>query len=95
VGVLAGFGHDGFITSQKIDIISVKQVGAKKEPEQRGPGNEGGEEALDGAIAAAVSGPARNALHGDTPSHSQQGVRDTVELAYGGHGHLRKQAQQE
>src|SRR5258706_4115532 len=95
VGELAGFGDDGFITSEDVEIVRVEQMCAKEEPEQGGPGQDGGEKALDGTIAAALAGPTGDAEHGDTLSHSQQGQRDTAELANGRHRDLGMQAQQE
>src|SRR6266545_1574144 len=83
--VLAGFGHDGFITSEQIDIVGIEELGTKEQPEQAGPGQCGSEEALDSPIAAALASPAGDAEHGDAPSHSEYGERDVAELADVGH----------
>ncbi len=93
--MLASFGHDGFITGEEIDIVLVEQMRTKEEPEQGSPGDDGGEKALDGAITAAICGPAGDAEHGDATGHGQHGQRDAVELADGRHRHLRMQAEQE
>ena len=93
--MLAGFGDDRFITGEQIDIVGLEEVGAKEQPEQGRPGQDGGEKALNRAIAAARPGPARDAEHGDATGHGQQGQRDTAELADGRHRHLTLEAQQE
>ncbi len=80
-GCLASFGDDGFIASKKIDIVRVKEVVEKEEPEELRPGNEGGEEALNGAIAGIFASPAGDAGHSDTTSHGQHGQNDVAELA--------------
>jgi hypothetical protein len=95
MGVLAGFGHDRFITAEQIDIVSLEKVGPKEEPEQRGPRQDGGEEAVDGPIAAASASPAGDPQHGDTTGHGQHGQRDAAELADCRHRHLTLEAAQE
>src|SRR5262245_35333381 len=45
----------------------------KEYPKQHRPREDGGEQALDGTIAAAFAGPAGNAQHRDTSRHHQQG----------------------
>src|SRR6266508_845701 len=60
-----------------------------------GPGDEGGEKALHGAIAAAVCGPAGDAEHGDATGHGQHAQGDAAELADGRHRDLRLEAEQE
>ena len=45
----------------------------KEHPKQYRPGEDGGEQALDGAIAAAFTGPAGDAQHRDASCHHQQG----------------------
>ena len=81
MGVLAGFGHHRFVTAQEIGIRVPEEVRPEKEPEQIGPRQGGGEEALDGPIAATRPGPARDPAHGDPTGHGQQGQRDPAELA--------------
>ena len=94
-GVLAGFGDDRFIAGKQIDIISLEQVAAEEQSEEGGPGQRGGKKALDSAIAAARSSPARDAQHGDATGHGQHGQRDMAELANGRHRHLALEAPQE
>src|SRR5215213_5743876 len=94
-GVLAGFGHDGFIASQQIVIIRVEEMRAKKQPQEIGPGDDGREKALHSAIAAARSAPARDAEHGDATGHGEQGWHDARELTNSGQGDLRLETQQE
>ncbi len=93
--VFARFGHDGFITANEIDMVGAQEMGAKEEPEERGPGKGSMKEPLDGAIAAAVARPAGDAQHGDTAGHGEHGQRDSTELADGGQGKLRLETQQE
>ena len=81
--------------SESPDIISVEEVSPKEDPEQRGPRQNGSEKALDRAIAATVPRPAGNAEHGDTSAHRQHGQRDSAQLTYRCHGHLRMKAEQE
>ena len=95
MGVLAGFGDHGFIATQEIDIVTLKEVRPKEEPEQRSPGQGGSEKALDRAIAATLARPAGNTQHGDSSVHHQQGVRDTAELASRRHRDLGVEAEQE
>ena len=90
--VLAGFGDNRFITAEQIDLISAEEMGAKEQPEHTGPGDAGMEQALDGALAAAIARPASNAAHGDAPGHGQHGQRDSAALADGGQRDLRLKA---
>src|SRR5262249_26252478 len=94
-GVLAGFGHDRFIASQQIDIVGVEEVRAKEQPEQSGPGEDGGEKALHGAIAAALCGPTRDAEHGDATGHGQYSQRDAPKLVDSRHRNVRLKTKQE
>jgi hypothetical protein len=57
--VLAGFGDDDLVASKKIEIIGLEEMLPQEAPEELCPGEGRGEEALDGAIAAAVTTPAR------------------------------------
>ncbi len=91
--MFAGFGDDGFIASEQIDIVTLEELGAKEQPEQSRPGDDGDEKALHGAIAGAVASPARDAEHGDAPGHGEQGRHDTSELTDGGQADLRPETQ--
>ncbi len=95
MGVLAGFGHDTFITAQQIDIVGLEQMHPKEVPEDDCPGQHASEKALDGAITGSLASPAGDAEHGHTTGHGQHGQRDQVELTDGGHRDLRLKAQQE
>jgi hypothetical protein len=93
--VLAGLGDDRFVASEQIEIVTLEEMGAKEEPEEGRPGQDSGEKALDGAIAATLGSPTGDAEHGDTTSHGQQGQRDAAELANRGHRYLTLEAQQQ
>ncbi len=92
-GVLAGFGHDNLITGQEIDILGAEEMLAKEEDEHLRPGDDGGEEALDGAIAGTFATPARDAKHGDPTSHSQEGKGNAAEVGHGGDSQTRLEAE--
>jgi hypothetical protein len=55
----------------------------KEHPKQHGPREDGGEQALDGAITPTFAGPAGDAQHRDTSSHDQQGQCDPTQSAVG------------
>jgi hypothetical protein len=80
-GVFAGFGDDGFIASKKLDVVRVQEMVLEEEPEELRPWNDGGEEALNGAIAGTSVSPAGDASHRDTTSHGQHGENDLDEGA--------------
>jgi len=84
---VAGFGHNHFVASEEIDIVGAEEMLAKEEAEELRPGDGGGEEALDGAIAGAVATPARDPQHGHPPRHGQEGCGNAAEVAHGGDGH--------
>ena len=71
MGVLAGFRDDNFIASDEVDISRTVQVLTKEHPKQHRPREDGREQALDGAIAAAFAGPAGEAQHRDASSYHQ------------------------
>ncbi len=58
MGVLAGFGDHDFIASGQGDIIRAVHMLTEEHPKQYRPRNDRGEQALDGARAAAFAGPA-------------------------------------
>ena len=92
MGALASFGDDNLVASKEIDIIGLEQMLTKEAPEELRPGQGGSEETLDGAIAAAVARPARNAQHRDPPGHGQDGQGNAVQLARRGCGQTRVEA---
>ena len=83
MGVLAGFRDDDFITRNAVDIRRAVQMVTKEHPKQHRPREDGREQALDGAIAAACAGPAGDAQHGDASSHHQQGKGYPTQAAVG------------
>ena len=72
MGVLAGFRDDDFIACDEVDISRTVQVLTKEHPKHHRPREDGGKQALDGAITAAFAGPAREAQHSDASRHHQQ-----------------------
>jgi len=84
MGGLAGFGHDDLIASKKIDVISLEEMVAKEVPEELRPGEGGGEEALNGALAATVASPARDPQHRDAARHGQHAKGNVAQLTGGG-----------
>jgi hypothetical protein len=83
MGVLAGFRDDDFIASDEVDISRAVHMLTKEHPKQHRPREDGGEQALDGAIAAAFAGPAGEAQHRDAPSYHQSGKSDPTQSAVG------------
>src|SRR5215831_12215395 len=73
MGVLAGFRDDDVIASDEVDIRGAVHMLTKEHPKQHRPREDGGEQALDGAIAAACASPAGDAQHRDASSHHQHG----------------------
>src|SRR5262249_13959587 len=55
----------------------------KEHPKQHRPWQDGGEQALDGTIAAAFAGPAGDAQHRDAASYHQQGKGYPTQSAVG------------
>src|SRR5262245_54947210 len=55
----------------------------KEYPKQHRPREDGGEQALDGAIAAAFAGPAGEAQHRDASRYPQQGMGYPTQAAMG------------
>ena len=83
LGVLAGFRDDDVITSNAVDIRRAEQMVPKEHPKQHRPGEDGGEQALHGAIAPAFAGPAGEAQHGNASRHHQQGQGDPTQAVVG------------
>ena len=83
MGALAGFGDDDFIASDEVDIVRAVHMLTKEHPKQHRPRDDGGEQALDGAIAPAFAGPAGEAQHGDASGHDQQGKSYPTQSAVG------------
>ena len=83
LGVFAGFRDDDFIACDEIDIRRAMHLLTKDPPKQHRPREDGGEQALDGAIAAAFACPAGEAQHGDASSDHEQGMGDPTQSAMG------------
>src|SRR5262244_3110748 len=83
MGVLAGFRDDDFIASDEVDISGAVHMLTKEHPKQHRPWQDGGEQALDGTIAAAFAGPAGDAQHRDAASYHQQGKGYPTQSAVG------------
>jgi hypothetical protein len=83
MGVFAGFRDDDFIACDEIDIRRAMHMLTKDPPKQHRPREDGGEQALDGAIAAAFACPAGEAQHGDASSDHEQGMGDPTQSAMG------------
>ncbi len=83
-GFLASFGDDDLIASEDVDIVRLDEMLAREAPEELWPGDDGSEEALNGAVAGALATPAGDAGHGHTASHGQEGEDDVAQLANGG-----------
>jgi hypothetical protein len=81
MGVLAGFRDDDFIASDEVDISRAVHMLTKEHPKQHRPREDGGEQALDGAITAALASPAGDTQHRDASSHHQQGKGYPAQLA--------------
>jgi len=64
----------------------------KEHPKQHRPREDGGEQALDGAIAAAFTGPAGDAQHRDASCHHQQGKDYPTQSAVGCHRDMGSEA---
>src|SRR5215470_10539554 len=64
----------------------------KEHPKQHRPREDGGEQALDGAIAAAFTGPANDAQHRDASCHHQQGKDYPTQSAVGCHRDMGSEA---
>ena len=56
---------------------------AREQPEDRWPSDGGGEEALHGAVAGAVTTPAGDTSHGHAAAHAQERYDDAAHLANG------------
>ena len=81
--MLAGFRDDDFIASDAVDLSGAVHMVPKKHPKQHPPREDGGEQALDSAIAPAFAGPAGDAQHRDASSHDQQGQGYPTQSAVG------------
>ncbi len=94
MGLRSGFGHDRFITSEAGDIVRIEQMRTKEVLKQIVPGQDRGEEALDGAIASASARPAGDAQHGDPTRHREDRGGDPAPLPQGDGLHERGQTTQ-
>jgi hypothetical protein len=83
MGVLAGFRDDDFIARNEVAISRAVYMLTKEHPKQHRPREDGGEQALDGAIAAACASPAGDAQHRDASSYHQQGQSYPTQSAVG------------
>jgi hypothetical protein len=82
-GMLAGFRNDDCIASDAVAISRAVHLLTKEPPKQHRPREDGREQALDGAIAAAFAGPAGDASHREASSHHQQGKGYPTQSAVG------------
>ena len=83
MGVLASFRDDDCIASDEVDVIRAMHMLTKEDPKQDRPRDDSGKQALYGAIAPALSGPAGQAQHGDASGHDEQGKGYPTQLAEG------------
>src|SRR5262249_6712095 len=83
MGVLAGFRDDDFIASDEVDISGAVHMLTKEHPKQHRPWQDGGEQALDGTIAAVFAGLAGDVQHRDAVSYHQQGKGYPTQSAVG------------
>src|SRR5215468_2144731 len=83
MSMLAGFRDDDFIASDDVDISRAVHMLTKEHPKQHRPREDGGEQTLDGTIAAAFAGPAGEAQHRDASSYHQQGKGYPTQSAVG------------
>ena len=83
MGARAGFGDDDVIARDEVDVTRTVQIVPEEDPKQEAPRDDGGEKALDGAIAAAFAGPAGHAEHGDASGHYQERTHYLAALAQG------------
>src|ERR671932_690383 len=87
--VLAGFGDNDVIARHEVDVTWTVQMMPEEDPKQDAPRDEGGEKALDGAIAAAWACPARDTSHRYAPRHGHQRHNDPAQLADRGGSQVR------
>jgi hypothetical protein len=92
MGVLAGFRDDDFIARDAVDISRAVHMLTKEHPKQHRPREDGGEQALDGAIAATCAGPAGDAQHRDASRYHQQGKAYPTQSAVGRHRDMGSEA---
>src|SRR5262252_4982855 len=83
MGMRAGFRDDDFIARDEVDISRAVHMLTKEYPKQHRPREDSGEEALDGAVAAAFASPARDAQNRDASRHHQQGQGYPTQSAVG------------
>jgi hypothetical protein len=69
-------------------MICTVHMLTEEAPQQHRPWHGLGEQALHGALAAPLAGPAGKAPHGDASGHDQQGACDPTELAEGRRRHM-------
>ena len=92
VGLRPGFRHHPCIADEQDVLTGGQHLGPQEDPEDCGPGQGRMKEALDGAIAATRSGPARAPQHRDPSRHHEHGQHNPAQLTYGGHRHHRMEA---
>lgn len=80
VGLFFRFADDRLIATQEVQVVGVMQSGTKEDPKQLIPGQHGGKETLDSAVAAAGSQPSRHALHGDPTGHRENSLTHPAQL---------------
>src|SRR5216683_2558666 len=92
---LAGLGDHDCIASGQGDVIRAVHILTEAHPKQHGPRHDRGEKTLDGALAPAWAGPARDAQHRDPARHHQQRTSHPAQLTPGRRGHRGLQALEE
>ena len=74
----------GEIARDEVDVTRAVHMVPEEDPKQEAPRDDGGEKALDGAIAAAFARPAGHAEHGDASGHHQERAHYPAALAQSG-----------
>jgi hypothetical protein len=92
MGLVARFANRHFITGQQANVVWPIQMVAKEDLKQGRPGQGRVEKALHREITPTLTGPARDAEHGDPTGHGQDGRDDGTELASRGCCHERVNA---
>jgi hypothetical protein len=88
VRVFARFGHHHFVASEQVDLLWTVDMLTKEHPKQHSPWEHLGEKALNSAVTAAFTRPAREAQHRHPSRQHQYGQRNPTALAQGRHCHM-------
>ena len=81
MGVLARVGHHDVIASQEVTLLCTLQLVTKAHPQQRGPRDHRGEQAVHGTITAPWAGPTGHASHRDASRQDPEGRSHPAALA--------------